>query len=190
MTGGFAMKEIEVKVKLEDISPMALAKQLTEELDFVSGAVVKDEDVYYQGNGQPILRLRTSRDILAGITRCYLTYKGPREDSVCKIREEIETGVEDPQATALLLERLGFSPLVTVKKTRRYYYSGVVTACLDAVEGLGPFLELEMLSAQDSQQQEAGEELLAILEKMGLDPRHLTYQTYLELALEKEGQQG
>ncbi|MGI6403336.1 MAG: class IV adenylate cyclase [Oscillospiraceae bacterium] len=189
------MREVELKVKLVDLSPMALSQRLTE-MGFVSGAVVKNEDVYYQGTKQPgvlhqsILRLRTSRDILAGITRCYLTYKGPRQEDVCQSREEIQTGVEDPQATALLLERLGFTPLLTVKKTRRHYHSDAVTACLDAVEGLGPFLELEMLTAQESQQREAGEQLMTLLEKMELDQKDLTRQSYLELLLEKQTQGG
>ena len=173
---------------------MALSQRLTE-MGFVSGAVVKNEDVYYQGTKQPGFCTSpfcacAPSGYIAGITRCYLTYKGPRQEDVCQSREEIQTGVEDPQATALLLERLGFTPLLTVKKTRRHYHSDAVTACLDAVEGLGPFLELEMLTAQESQQREAGEQLITLLEKMELDQKDLTRQSYLELLLEKQTQGG
>ncbi len=186
------MREIELKVALESISPMALAQRLTE-MGFVPGAVVKDEDVYFQAKGEgtglhnQVLRLRTSRDLLGGYTRCYLTYKGPREENIRQSREEIQTGIEDVDATALLLERLGYSPLLTVKKTRRHYHTDAVTACLDAVEGAGPFLELEILAPQEGQQ-EALERLMALLGEIGLEEKHLIHQSYLELLLAKGGQ--
>ena len=187
------MREIELKAALDSISPMTLAQRLTE-MGFVQGAVVKDEDVYFQGKGEgtglhnQVLRLRTSRDLLAGYTRCYLTYKGPREESVRQSREEIQTGIEDADAAAQLLERLGYSPLLTVKKPRRHYHIDAVTACLDAVEGVGPFLELEILAPQE-EQQEAFKRLMSLLKEIGLEEKHLTHQSYLELLLGKGGQE-
>lgn len=182
------MREVELKAKLTDISPVDLAQQLTEQ-GFAFGGVAKQEDVYYGGTAlhHQVLRLRTSRDLLAGNTRCYLTYKGTRDRSI-QSREEIQTVVEDGEATGLLLKCLGFTPLLTVKKTRRHYHSGPVTVCLDAVEGLGPFVELEILVAQDSQQQEALERLMVLLKEIGLDQKHLIHHSYWELLFKKDGQ--
>src|SRR5437763_1365465 len=49
------------------------------------------------------VRLRTSRDVGTGNEAHVLTYKGPRQPSVLKQREEIEVMVNDPRAAEQLL---------------------------------------------------------------------------------------
>jgi len=93
-------------------------------------------------------------------------------------REELETGVEDPVAMDAALQRLGFRTVATVRKQRKTLKNGDVTACLDKVEGLGCFFELEILGAED-----AAARLDAMLQEVSFLPWEVENRTYLELLL-------
>lgn len=87
-----------------------------------------------------------------------ITYKGPKLDTTTKTREEIELsilpGAEGLQQFQTLLERLGFVHVYVVRKTRLpgclSYEGGEVHLALDTVEGLGDFLEIEVLAQKES----------------------------------------
>jgi adenylate cyclase class 2 len=73
-----------------------------------------------------------------------ITYKGPKIDQFTKTREEIEMAVDDLDKMASILVRLGFRRVAKVNKKRKEYELEGVTVSLDAVEGLGDFVELEV----------------------------------------------
>lgn len=86
-----------------------------------------------------------------------ITYKGPKLDQTMKTREEIElpiaSGPEGLAQFQTLLERLGFNAVSEVHKVR---VPGVLNwndceihLALDSVQGLGDFLELEMIATAD-----------------------------------------
>ncbi len=85
-----------------------------------------------------------------------LTWKGPRIDSAAKTRQEIllplPTGRRTVDEWTELLSALGFRVLAEVFKRRhaaRILWQGAeVDAAIDHVEGLGNFLELEILARQ------------------------------------------
>ena len=64
-------------------------------------------------------------------------------------RMELETEVSDTEVLKNILIHLDFSPVASVIKLRKYLKCGRFTACLDQVEGLGDFLELEVIAEQD-----------------------------------------
>ena len=82
----------------------------------------------------------------------YVTYKGPKLDATTKTRRELELPVasSDPDGSrfAALLAAVGFTPVLTVRKSRRPFvvsHKGLrVHGALDEVEGLGTFVELEL----------------------------------------------
>lgn len=86
-----------------------------------------------------------------------ITYKGPKQDSTTKTREEIELpilpGADGLAQFQTLLERLGFVRVSEVRKQRvpglLQWNGSEVHLALDRVEGLGDFLELEMMAHQD-----------------------------------------
>jgi adenylate cyclase class 2 len=103
------------------------------------------------------LRLRRDGDQVA------ITWKGPRLDAATKTRREIELplAAADPatptpeQALAQwtrLLDALGFQPAGTVAKQRTpgsvTWQGRDVEIALDAVAGLGDFLEIEIVAAE------------------------------------------
>lgn len=116
----------------------------------------------------------------------FVTYKGARIDATTKTRQELELGLRDGDEVcedfAKLLSVLGFEPIMTVRKTRRKaicpWENDEVEVCLDEIDQLGRFVELE--TTCDAQQLESAKELLSSL----TDHLELTRderRSYLEL---------
>lgn len=142
---------------------------------------LSERDVYYShpcrdfAETDEALRIRTENG------RSILTYKGPKLSRKTKSRVEKETVFEDPDSMTGILESLGFGRVEEVIKTRRIYRLGDIEVCLDAVEGVGTFVELE----KKGDDLESGErELAAVAAGLGLS--HFETRSYLELKLEKK----
>lgn len=86
-----------------------------------------------------------------------LTYKGPKQPAAVKIRPELEVpllpGDDAADEYVDLLQRLGYRPVAVVHKRRESFTlqrDGFdVQVCLDAVDDLGSFAEVEVLSEQE-----------------------------------------
>jgi len=119
-----------------------------------------------------------------------ITYKGPKLDTTTKTREEIELsilpGAEGLQQFQTLLERLGFVHVFVVCKTRLpghlLYEGGEVHLALDTVNGLGDFLEIEMLAQKETL--EAAKKTLESLGKM-LELSLTERRGYLDLLMQQ-----
>lgn len=130
------------------------------------------------------LRLRiTTADDGGGWSGADLTYKGPKLDAVTKSRreEKVEFAVDAVPALRRVLEGLGFKPVATVTKDRKEFEAGGLTVCLDKVEGVGDFVEVELIS-HDLESAKA--RVLAFFKQLGLDPSER--RSYLELKLGKQ----
>ncbi len=148
------MTEVEIKaaaapMTLEDIRTKA------ETAGFEESAILKETDVYFNAPDRNFmktdeaLRLRTYEDLAAETSNTAVTYKGPKTDSRSNTRTEFETGVEDFATMYSLLTSLGYVPVFTVSKTRTELSKDGVTLCLDRVENLGDFIELEALTEDE-----------------------------------------
>ncbi len=119
-----------------------------------------------------------------------LTYKGPKRDLQTKTRTEIELPLADGPETAdkmsALLVALGYRPVAVVRKHRTTYrllHQGFpVEACLDQVDGVGEYVELEITTseAQLATARQAVQELAGQLGLAGSERR-----SYLEMWLER-----
>jgi adenylate cyclase class 2 len=120
-----------------------------------------------------------------------VTYKGPKRDRQTKTRLEIEVpfarGAQAATDFSRLLVSLGYRPVRVVSKQRHVYHirrsKFEVEVCLDRVQDLGSFVELEVLAAADHLE-EARSVLLALAAELGL--RDSERRSYLELLLEKD----
>lgn len=120
----------------------------------------------------------------------FITYKGPKLDRTTKTRREIELPLAagNPAAGEFgqLLEALGFRPVAAVHKVRRpgtLAWEGCeVQLAWDRMEGLGQFLELELMA--DDEGQDRARECLASLAR-ALDLRHSERRSYLELLVSR-----
>jgi adenylate cyclase class 2 len=116
-------------------------------------------------------------------TAVRVTYKGPLLDESSKTREEHETGVCDPESMAGVLDGLGFIAAATVEKDRDRYRLDGYTVTLDAVDGLGEFVEVEAEASTDAEVDAAREGAFAVLRDVGLDPADQIRTSYLGMLL-------
>lgn len=187
------MYEVEVKVKA---SHEQIRSRLAES-DATHTDTVEQSDTYYDAPHREFettdeaLRIRTERTPDTE-TAMLLTYKGPRVDDASKTRTEIETGVTSRTRMNEILESLGFSPVATVEKTRERYAIGEYTVALDAVTGLGAFVEVETEIEARSESERADaietarEGAFSILRDLGLDPDDQIRTAYLGLLLNNQ----
>ena len=179
------MYEVEVKVP----ATLETVRDRLEELEAEAVDAVVQEDTYYDAPHRSFaetdeaLRTRTERAQAWTDERTRLTYKGPLVDDESKTREEFETAIEDPETIDAILDRLGFEPAATVRKDREPFRLDGYTVTLDAVDGVGEFVEVET-EAEEGDLEDAREGAFGVLERLGLDPDDGIQTSYLEFVLE------
>lgn len=110
-----------------------------------------------------LLRLRSDRQ------GAHLTFKGPaRYEGKMKVREEIETSVDDAEHARSLLEGLGFDVVKRYQKQREEWRLGGVTVALDKTP-IGDFAEFE------------GEGAEKLARRCSLDPDQAERRSYIRL---------
>ena len=135
--------EIEAKIKVESLEPFSgKLKGLGAEFR----ADITQRDTYFDAADALVksdrgLRLRCQR--ADGAEKIILTYKGPKQAGKFKSRREIEVNVSDFDATAQLLAELGYKKTVEFEKKRMLWAFGGCDVCLDELELLGCFIEVE-----------------------------------------------
>ena len=130
-----------------------------------------------------VLRIRKS--ILSnGTVKCELTYKGPKLLKDIKVREELSTQVGDADLVVEMFKKLGFKTYI-IRKERTVMVSEVGKVYVDHVEGLGNFLELEIMDAKS--EKEFRNALSNLISKLNLINYSLTSKSYLEMILERGG---
>lgn len=119
-----------------------------------------------------------------------VTYKGPREKSEVKTRQEIELKLvpDEFDSWKMLLQNLGFQPLPPVRKQREIYTNErlpELCITIDEVEGLGLFAEIELLVSDRSEFAAAQARILSLASQLGLD--QVQPRSYLSQLLEIQG---
>jgi adenylate cyclase class 2 len=141
--------EVEIKIPLDDILPNIDPREyITNRI----GNPIEDVDqidIYYQNpvkdfhKSDEALRIRQINMKDENIS-VELTYKGPKTGSEMKVREEITIETSDVEKAKQLIKRLGFKPVMEVKKNRVNWQKNTFILSLDAVENLGHFIEIEL----------------------------------------------
>ncbi len=162
------MREIEIKIKVKDLE--SIKKQLEEKGCILSNPISqrdviysKDGDTQEWGNakeGDITIRIRHLNN------GAELTLKKQKSSELDNL--EYETEVKDPEALHNILLTLGYTPIVEVKKVRQKGRMGKYEICLDQVEQLGSFVELETLTSDDVDPERTQEELYRVIESFGL----------------------
>jgi predicted adenylyl cyclase CyaB len=101
-----------------------------------------------------------------------MTFKGPRQGSALKVREEIELVVDDFDAAARLLERLGYKPTLGFEKRRESWSLDGCSIEIDELPVEGFFAEVEGSRAED---------VHAVLARIGLSGRELLTTSYIAM---------
>jgi adenylate cyclase class 2 len=87
------------------------------------------------------LRLRKQKS--GDSEKYFLTYKGSREDSNLKKRQEIESEINDAGSFYKLLSVLGYEQVLVVEKKRCLWQLEGCEVALDNLPDLGDFVEIE-----------------------------------------------
>ena len=177
------MVEVEVKIPVGDLNEVRVYLQ---KAGFVHAGSRIEKDTYFDGgingirkSGQA-LRVRQILDCDTGEKKAEINFKGKKIDSVSMSRPEYETTVGDGEIAGKILLEAGFFPVKpSVIKKREMLVCGEMTACLDEVEGLGTFLELEILADDESGRAPALRKIEAILTGMGRTMEDTTRVSYL-----------
>ncbi len=139
----------------------------------------KQHDIYFNHPERDFIITDEALRIRQSSSGVVLTYKGPKLPGITKSRTEEEVNVGKAGSMERILINLGFRKSGEVKKTRDIYILDDITICIDRVEGLGTFIELEKISTE---KKEAEDELLALAEKLSLGS--FVKKSYLEMILE------
>ncbi len=169
--------EVEVKFRITDAE--AVERKISAFAEFVVEKI--EEDIYFNhpcrdfAETDEALRIRRDSD---GFT---LTYKGSKIDPETKTRDEIKLRVEDFEKMKEILTRLGFRVAGKVVKRRRIYRSDEVIICVDWLDELGTFVELEVES-EDIEW--AKKKIFEYAESLGLERGESIRKSYLEMILD------
>lgn len=106
-------------------------------------------------------------------------------DAKSKTRKEVEVGVSDRAKTEDILLSLGFRKTLDVVKTRSIWHYQGAEICLDRIEGLGEFVELESLADNPADIGRKRDELIALMRDLGIEGE-LIRESYLEMLLKRK----
>lgn len=162
----FYMREIELKFKIDNLEE--LINKLKEEQCEISPIKIQNDTIYVQNlddteskEGSVWLRVRKEND------KIELNYK--KQSKKKMESEEIEFEVSSYELANQFLKALGYSPWVEVNKKRRYSKFKEYNICIDEVERLGSFIELEILVDNDNKD-DYELALLEVAKKLGINP--------------------
>jgi len=168
---------LEVEIKSPCAEPDGMRKRLA-----VLGAARTesrvDRDLYYNHPVRDFAKTDEAVRIRSIGDRHYLTYKGPKLSTKTKSRVEEEVSIADPETGRNILSALSFTEVLLVEKKREVYKLNDIEICLDTIEGLGSFVELEVMT---DDQQKGEEKLFALAGQLGLT--EFLNTSYLEMLL-------
>ncbi|WP_297523128.1 class IV adenylate cyclase [Thermococcus sp.] len=166
--------EVEVKFRVD----FEAIREKIEELGADLSHEELQEDVYFSLPYPRLLRVRN----VPNLGRAFLTYKEVKDPGRNEEFDELEVEVSSFGTTAEILRRLGFNEDVVVRKRRLVYKLGDVTFELNDVEGLGGFLDIEVISDDVP---EAKGRIWEVAKALGLSEEDVEPRLYQELMKEK-----
>lgn len=171
------MIEVEVKAKIDSF------KEIEEKLKALGAAKSKkefQEDIYFASpivdfaKTDEALRIRTTNNDI------FITYKGPKLNKEAKTRKEVEMSIESAGKAKDIFEEIGFKEVRTVRKNRQYYTYENFEISLDDVEGLPPYMEIEIALRNGEDYSQAQDKIFELFEKLGITDG-FERTSYLEL---------
>jgi adenylate cyclase class 2 len=168
------MREIEVKAQLRDKETFL---KNAHQMGIKFGDAVVHEDTTYESTmayDDPqwnIFRIRKQGDK----TILTMKYKASLRS---RDNHERETIVEDAGQVADMLERVGYSLGVYLRKSRRTAHYNGLELCLDEIEGLGTFVEVEKLAGENADVDAVQTQLWNLLQELGIKPDDRVHKGY------------
>ena len=156
------MIEVEVKAKIDSFEEM---EKRLENLGALKSKKEFQEDIYFASpivdfaQTDEALRIRTTNNNI------FITYKGPKLNKDAKTRKEVEMSIESASKAKDIFEEIGFKEVRTVRKNRQYYTYENFEISLDDVEGLNPYMEIEISLEDGNAYDNAQKSIFELFEK-------------------------
>jgi adenylate cyclase class 2 len=176
-------KEIEVKARVRN-KELLLTK--LGKVGCVFGKEIVQEDAIFmekelkgdhrKAMGRNVLRIRQQDG------KNIFTLKRAEKDELVAIEKEFTFDNVDEMRG--VLDLLGFKESVRVKKTRKKCKYGNLEICLDKVEGLGNFIEIEKIT--DEEPVQVQEELMNFLKSLGVQESDRVFIGYDRMMYNKK----
>ena len=159
------MIEVEVKARIDSFEEM---EKRLKDLGAVKTKDEFQEDIYFASpivdfaETDEALRIRTTNN------DTFITYKGPKLNEKAKTRKEVEMTIESAAKASDIFTEIGFTPARTVRKSRQYYRYENFEISLDDVEGLPPYMEIEIALSDSEDYTEAQNRIFKLFEKLDI----------------------
>lgn len=175
-------KEIEIKAKITNYK--SLLVRLDELGITLSKPSIQHDQVFWPNgakfedltSGTPVLRIRDENDQFL-----FTLKQRSKERELTKI--EKETIIDDANSLKEILEIIGFYKVLNINKSRRTAHHNEFTICIDEVENLGHFIEIEQMTSGNEDQ--TVKNLLEFLITLGVKESDIIEKGYDTLLLNK-----
>jgi adenylate cyclase class 2 len=162
------MREIEVKARVTD-SVVLLEKIKAKGIQL--GPELEQHDIVY---GKPGIKDNEADSVWLRIriqnrAEIFFTLKKSVRGHLDSI--EHETLVEDPTELEKIIELIGFEKYSDLTKKRRKAKVGTIELCVDSIDGLGDYIEAEMLVEDDADHNKVENELWRVLNDLGISKK-------------------
>jgi adenylate cyclase class 2 len=182
------MPQLEIEVKYRVASHDGFSHQFS-----LMGAIPlearEDADHYFNAPDRDFAQTDEAFRVRRIGEQNFLTYKGPKRDTLTKTREEIEIPFEPGENSAdelvKLLQRLGYRSVTVVRKRRQLFELKrgrfTVQFSLDELPEVGQFVEIEIV-ADESDFEAARDLVLELAQELNLS--QVERRSYLGLLLD------
>ena len=174
--------EIEAKLKVESLAEVA--ERIRESGGKLHQKILQ-RDCYFDQTAEALLKsdrcLRLRRQSTDNGEEVILTYKGPKEKTRLKKREEINLIVGNFDSAEKIIETLGYEKALSFEKKREIWQVDDCEVCLDELPLLGTFVEIE---GPDE------EKIIRLQEKLGLGNLSHIPKSYASLMRKQLKEQG
>ncbi|CAE1242982.1 unnamed protein product [Acanthosepion pharaonis] len=167
---------MEIKARVSD------AQLLRERAKVESGSeptILWQEDIFFHVS-QGRLKLRKTKDVKSEL----IAYERVDTEGAKPSDYDIANVADPDSLCAVLTRALGVKGIV--KKKRELYMVGQTRVHLDEVEGLGNFMELEVIMKEGQTKAEGIAIVNDLMKKLNIQESDLIDRAYLDLLLDKE----
>ncbi|USN89071.1 MAG: class IV adenylate cyclase [Candidatus Nomurabacteria bacterium] len=178
-------KEVEIRYQLRDEAEIVQVRNALSKLHWVPCDPVRQEDFYFcnaalkdagKTKESPfVLRVRSGGDE-ARLT--YKSFNGATDGSWI----EIESSISNPDAMKSILAAIGLAEYVRIIKTRESGHIQDVELNLDHIEGLGSFVEMEVMT---NDVEKGRRHLRSIAASLGIPDSQVVTVGYVQLVEDK-----
>jgi predicted adenylyl cyclase CyaB len=164
-------RNIEIKARIESVE--ACVAKIAAVADEGPTDIAQDDTFFRCDTGR--LKLRAFSDATGELIYYRRANQyGPKESFY------VRSPTSSPDSLRECLS-LAYGQVGRVRKHRKLYLAGRTRIHLDAVEQLGHFLELEVVLADDERAEVGVREARVLMEKLGIEARHLIDDAYVDL---------